>query len=152
MKRSRTTFLRSLKANDPQLDVSSLIDVCFLLLIYFIVTTTIVKQEQDLDLRLPEPGGISLDTSPYVIQVAADGEISVNPDSFPEVVAFAHEGSELSILSDRLRLVRAAYGNEVMVHLRVSEGVGYQRFVDVLNCLTGQRIEKTTIVDLVSEI
>ena len=38
---------------DPELDISSLIDVSFLLLIYFIVTSTLQKRETDLGITLP---------------------------------------------------------------------------------------------------
>ena len=38
---------------EPALDISSLIDVCFLLLIYFLVTSTIKPRESDLGLQLP---------------------------------------------------------------------------------------------------
>ncbi|MEJ6727555.1 MAG: biopolymer transporter ExbD [Akkermansiaceae bacterium] len=151
MRRSRTQSFRRLTPDDPQLDVSSLIDVCFLLLIHFIVTTTIVKKEQDLDLGLPEPGTMILESSPFVIQVAQDGEITVNPDIFPEVVASAGSGSDLNELKDRLRLIQYGHGNDVVVQLRVDEEVDYQRFVDVLNCLATQGIEKTAIVDLESD-
>ena len=34
-------------------DVSSLIDVCFLLLVFFMVTVTIAPRESDLELKLP---------------------------------------------------------------------------------------------------
>ena len=38
---------------EPVLDISPLIDVAFLLLIYFLVTTTLQKSEADLSLVLP---------------------------------------------------------------------------------------------------
>ena len=38
---------------EPELDISSLIDVCFLLLIYFLVTSTITPRETDLGMSLP---------------------------------------------------------------------------------------------------
>ena len=38
---------------DPELDISSLIDVCFLLLIYFIVTSSVTIRESDLAMSLP---------------------------------------------------------------------------------------------------
>jgi biopolymer transport protein ExbD len=38
---------------EPGLDISSLIDVCFLLLIYFLVTSTITPRESDLGMALP---------------------------------------------------------------------------------------------------
>ena len=111
-----------------------------------------MKQEQDLDLLLPEPGRAVLESAPFVIQVARDGEISVNPDVFPEIVAFAGSDSELPELKERLRLAQYGHGNDVVVQLRVDERVDYQRFIDVLNCLTAQGIEKTAIVDFPSSI
>lgn len=152
MKRSRSISRRILKTAEPQLDVSSLIDVCFLLLIYFIVTTTIVKKEQDLDLSLRGEGLAGLEREPYVIEITSAGEVLVNPDIFPEVVASADSGSELPVLKDRLMLVQDSHGNDLMVQLRVAEGVDYQRFVDVLNCLTRLKIENAAIVDLASDI
>ena len=39
--------------NDPELDISSLVDVAFLLLIYFLVTSTLRPDETDLSIVLP---------------------------------------------------------------------------------------------------
>ncbi|MDB4644268.1 biopolymer transporter ExbD, partial [bacterium] len=63
----------------------------------------------------------------------------------------AGSGSDLNELEDRLRLIQYGHGNDVVVQLRVDEEVDYQRFVDVLNCLATQGIEKTAIVDLESD-
>lgn len=41
------------KSTGSMLDVSSLIDVCFLLLIYFLVTSTILPPESDLGMKPP---------------------------------------------------------------------------------------------------
>ena len=40
--------------SDPNVDISPLIDVAFLLLIYFLVTASLLKQEADLGLALVE--------------------------------------------------------------------------------------------------
>ena len=50
---------------DPPMDISPLIDVAFLLLIYFLVTTTMLKQEADLGLALP--GLASLNNQPVEV-------------------------------------------------------------------------------------
>jgi hypothetical protein len=44
--------IRSRRRCQPALDISSLIDVCFLLLIYFLVTSTITPRETDLGMAL----------------------------------------------------------------------------------------------------
>ena len=60
----------------PGLDISSLIDVCFLLLIYFIVSTSIKASEQDVSLRLPD--GLSKTASeiePYLVKIDERGAL-----------------------------------------------------------------------------
>ncbi|MFT6596748.1 MAG: biopolymer transport protein ExbD, partial [Akkermansiaceae bacterium] len=50
---SRHKKMQPPEEDEPALNISSLIDVCFLLLIYFIVTTQIVRKEQELSTSLP---------------------------------------------------------------------------------------------------
>lgn len=49
---ARHKKLETVEDEDPKLDISSLIDVCFLLLIYFIVATSLI-QERKLDMSMP---------------------------------------------------------------------------------------------------
>ena len=69
-----------LEANeDPELDISSLIDVSFLLLIFFIVTSTLLKREQELTLTLPTTPNPSTELNdPLLIEISEDGKISVD--------------------------------------------------------------------------
>lgn len=46
---ARHKKLEMVEDEDPKLDISSLIDVCFLLLIYFLVATSLI-QERKLDM------------------------------------------------------------------------------------------------------
>ena len=68
---------------DPVLDISPLIDVAFLLLIYFLVTTTLQKSEADLSLVLP---GVEKSDSKEVkidqmlVAINAEGLILVNEE------------------------------------------------------------------------
>ena len=66
----------------------ALIDVCFLLLIYFLVTTTIVKKKQNISLLLPLTCLLNAGFPPFLIALAENGEVSVNSDISPEIVAF----------------------------------------------------------------
>lgn len=148
MRRNRTASRRRFQTDEPYLDVSSLIDVCFLLLIYFLVTTTIVKNEQDLDMRLPEDSSQILERPPFVIVLAENGEVSVNPDIFPEIVALPGGDRGLPKLAERLDLIVRSQGEDAMVQLRIARGVEYQRFIDVMNCLAKEGISQTAIADL----
>jgi biopolymer transport protein ExbD len=63
--------------SEPALDISSLIDVCFLLLIYFLVTSTIKPRESDLGMALPaaNPSTEQPDIDPLFIKIEASGAI-----------------------------------------------------------------------------
>ena len=68
---------------EPALDISSLIDVCFLLLIYFLVTSTIKPRESDLGLQLPgvsEPTTEQPKIEPMLIFVEESGGIYVGQE------------------------------------------------------------------------
>ncbi len=120
---------------DPALDISSLIDVAFLLLIYFIVTTTLTKQEADLGLVLP---GISAETSKPVkvdqmmIRITPDQAVLVND----EVSDSDPDDRRLPNLTERLERYAASAeiaGSEAMVVIDCADDALEQRFVDVLN-------------------
>ena len=121
--------------SEPELSMSPLIDVGFLLLIYFLVTTTLSKQELDLNLLLP--GVASVESEPVkgdqmMIKIGGDSTISINE----EVVASNPLDRELKALSDRLASYAGTAklaGSEAMVVIACSDEAPEQRFVDVLN-------------------
>ena len=46
--------------NAVKVDLSSLVDMSFLLLVYFLVTTTLLAKEQDMPMVLPGSAGVVL--------------------------------------------------------------------------------------------
>ncbi len=142
---------------DVVLDISSLIDVCFLLLIYFLVTSTIQPREQDLPLTLPSNGGTSdkqLPIAPMLISVTKAGSgfaITVNKTE-PLDNEVVGERRALPKLTESL----IAYNNmakssesEPLVQLFIEPDVDQQTAMDVLNCLKLADINSVTfaIVD-----
>jgi biopolymer transport protein ExbD len=146
MRRQRS---RSLPLDEPQTDVSSLVDVSFLLLIFFLVTSTLLKRENDLPLTLPTPGHASaIPALPLWIEVAADGSVSLGRDEGALRVADPSAGSSLEELSVHLKVARdAARPEPLPVVMRVADHAAQQRFIDVLNCLAGVGIESVTMVE-----
>jgi len=72
----------------PEVQMSPLIDVVFLLLIFYAVTTQFVSDER-LKLKLPEAKtaeseGAGQEESPPEVMVAADGTIWINDEIVPE--------------------------------------------------------------------
>lgn len=146
-----------LEDDEPTLDISSLIDVCFLLLIYFIVTTTIAPREQDLNMALPSSGssGIPLDVSPMFIKVEQSGKISINPGPAAETVESDPNSRLLPELTSRLISYVAsadAAGQEPVVQIHADGQAEQQRVIDVLNSLTGVGIKSVTFTDLVDQL
>jgi len=71
--------LQSKRAEDPELNLTSLIDVVLLLVIFFMISTTFV-QEGRLRVELPEASSAAADRSrqPLVVTITAQGSYRVN--------------------------------------------------------------------------
>jgi len=72
-------FLKE-QEEDVGLSLTSLIDVIFLLLIFFIVTTTLIDPTKKLDLQLPEAKAASPDSKsiPVTIELGRRGAVTLN--------------------------------------------------------------------------
>ncbi len=80
--------LAPLRQHKPEIQMSALIDIVFLLLLFYAVTTTFVTDER-LKLKLPEAetaedAGVSRDERPPEVKVAADGTIWIDDRIVPE--------------------------------------------------------------------
>ena len=117
--------LAPLRQHKPEIQMSPLIDVIFLLLLFYAVTTTFVSDER-LKLKLPEAktaedAGISRDERPPEVKVAADGTIWIDDRIVPE-----------SQLEDRIReLVERAPDDGII--LKGDKGADYGVVVHVLD-------------------
>ncbi len=138
---------------DPALDISSLIDVCFLLLIYFLVTSSISPTERDLGMTLPaaNPSTEMPDIEPLFIKIEASGAIytGVGPgqqmaDSDPSV-------REVPLLSGQLDMYASAAkaaNTTPLVQIYADGSASQQRVIDVLNALAGVGISSVTFTEL----
>lgn len=145
---------KEVELDEPGLDISSLIDVCFLLLIYFLVTTQIVRKEQELSTALPAvaPSQAPPDISPLFILLEANGNISIKEESGSIILIESNAASrELPNLSERLASYKSAAnlsGSKALVQIRVDGDAVQQRVTDILNALAGAKITEITFTDL----
>lgn len=137
--------------DEPNLDISSLIDVCFLLLIYFIVTSTINPTEKDLPMTIPsqQPSDEKPDIEPMLISVLASGQVTVNKT---EPLDGGAEGRErvLPLLSARLNEYSAmakSGDSKPIIQIYASPECPQQQIIDVLNCIRGADINTVTFTD-----
>jgi biopolymer transport protein ExbD len=139
---------------DPELDISSLIDVCFLLLIYFIVTSSVTIRESDLAMSLPaaNPGKEQPKIEPMFIRVDAAGVIYTGVGAGQQQLDSDSSVREVPLLDSQLDLYSAAArsaGSNPLVQVYVDPGATQQRVIDVLNSLAGAGISSVTFTDLV---
>jgi len=66
-------FRQNQTEEEPQLNLTPLIDVVFLLLIFFMVSTTFNKQSE-ISIELPEASGKPLKTDKFVIEIEIDNQ------------------------------------------------------------------------------
>jgi biopolymer transport protein ExbD len=119
---------------EVSVDISSLIDVSFLLLIYFLVTSLIAKPELDLRAALPSDIPSPEKRVPEVVRVSLDeqGKVAL----FGKVTDVAGAGRELPGLLaelERLVLVRRHMGEGISVVLQAHDEARHQQLVDVMN-------------------
>lgn len=126
-----------LKTRD-KVDLTSMIDVVFLLLIYFMVTTTILKQESDIAIRLPTSMPASSDAplpEEHVIDILSDGGILFN--GAPVAEAEAHKLPELVALLTKIRESSERAGFKTLILVNPADTTEHQSIVNVLNaCVT----------------
>lgn len=131
------------------MDISPLIDVAFLLLIYFLVTTTLQKSEADLSLTLP---GVAQEDSREVkidqmlVQIDPSGVVIVND----EVTDTDPNDRELKNLTERLSRYSASAqvaNTETQVIIDCDEDAVGQRFIDVLNVCAKADIKNVSLAN-----
>ena len=66
-------MLRTKRDNDLDLNITPLIDVVFLLLIFFMVSTTF-QRESEITIELPESSGDAVEKEKTVIEVSVDSQ------------------------------------------------------------------------------
>jgi|AntRauTorckE6833_2_1112554.scaffolds.fasta_scaffold12753_2 biopolymer transport protein ExbD len=138
----------------PQLDISGMIDVCFLVLIYFIVAMTVIPEERDLFIGIPPLGKTNDDQSPIspiVVSIDGTGAVSSGENASKRLLDMDPASRDLPLLLSELEVYTSAArsaGDDPGVFLRVDENVGQQRFIDVLNVLAKLGIADVTFEDL----
>ncbi len=135
--------------DDPEVTVASLIDMVFLLLIYFMVTASLVKPEADLGIRLPgmlaQAQAVELPDE-QMIEIRENGRVILNDREYDS--PDSQELPELVALLIRYRLSSEAAGNEPMVTIWADDNVTHQRTIDVMNACAQAGIKNVTFTAL----
>lgn len=116
--------LRTQLDEQPSLNLTSMIDVLFLLIIFFMVGTKFTEMERKIGLKVPQVSNVEALTSApekKVVNVYRDGQITLD-----------REAVTIDELSRRLSAARSQY-EDLGVLVRGDGGGEFQHVAEVLN-------------------
>ena len=84
----REQLARASSQDEKEIDLTPLLDVVFIMLIFFIVTSSFVKEPGvELDKPITKTGGL-LDRAPIIFAVDQNGDVHYNKEKIPVNKAF----------------------------------------------------------------
>ena len=126
--------LKKRRASRPQMAIAPMIDCVFLMLIYFMVSASLQRQEADVSFQLP---GVVEQTEPLampdeqIIEIDVNGQVVVNEYLYdsPGSVHFV----ELTAMLSRFKQASDASRNEAIVSIAPDGSVSHQTIVKVMD-------------------
>lgn len=128
--------LRTDSLEEPQLNLTPMIDIVFLLIIFFMVGTRFSEIEQQYDVELPTAAPVEpMSSRPdaLVLNVNRNGSVAIS-------------GEEISLneLRTRLEAARKAYAEQAVLIRGDGEGM-YQAVVDVMDVCHQAKIHRFSL-------
>lgn len=131
-----------------EMQMGPMIDMVFLLLVFFMVTAKPIKQESDINIGLPgtvaQEEALDIPDEQRII-VRADGQVVLN-DLTMDTPTSAELPSLVSTLK-RFKESSDANKSEALVTIDAEDGSRHQRIVDVLNACAKAEINGVTFAD-----
>ena len=127
--------LRGRNKINPEFNMSSMTDVVFLLLIFFMIASTLAKQLNTIDVQLPQAKGKTENRSTVAVTIDQSGHFFIDEQRVPK-----------SAFTQRLisRLTKAA--NKSIV-LRAEKKVAVEEVVYVMNVANQNGVKVVLAVD-----
>ncbi len=126
--------------------IAPMIDVVFVIMLYFMVMAGAVQVENAHNTKLPGTVQVENSDTPMpdeiAIRIEDDGQVSLNEDALdgPEVKLLPELANNLN----QLRISSEASRSEVLVTIYANEQAKYERVVDVLDALSRAQISNVT--------
>jgi len=138
-------WLDELINEKTELQIAPLIDVVFLLLIYFMVSSSLKRSEADLSLSLP--GQVAQTETlempdEQIIEVLSDGAIVLNGEAYNDLHKKDLHRLEKTLL--RYREASALLGTPAMITIAPDDASVHERIIDALNACAGAKIKNVT--------
>lgn len=117
-------FRGRIQPDAPGFQIAPMVDIVFLLLIFFLVTWNFARQETELDVKVPtakEGKETRRSVGEVILNVKSDGSIVMNRRTFTP-----------DALKEALSRISQLYPDQAVV-LRGDENTDYKHIVDVLD-------------------
>ena len=128
--------LRTESLEEPQLNLTPMIDIVFLLIIFFMVGTRFSEIEQQYDIELPTASAVQPMTSrpdALVLNVARSGTVAMNGVAL-----------DMAELQTKLEEAREKYPDQAVLIRGDGEGI-YQSVIDVMDTCHRAKIQKFSL-------
>ncbi|QHI70758.1 ExbD/TolR family protein [Tichowtungia aerotolerans] len=128
-----------------ELQIAPLIDVVFLLLIYFMVSSSLKRSEADLSMSLPSAVAQTQELKmpdEQIIEVLANGHIVLNDREYTDPNKADLEDLERTLT--RYREASALMNTPAMITIAAEDNSLHERVIDVLNACAGAQITSVT--------
>jgi biopolymer transport protein ExbD len=128
--------LRTASLEEPQLNLTPMIDIVFLLIIFFMVGTRFTEIEQQFNVELPTAATlppVTREPDPLVVSVSRTGEFAVNGDVLT-----------LTQLKTLLTDAQKAYADQAILIRGDGDGQ-YQAVIDVMDLCHQTNIRKLSL-------
>ena len=122
-------FQKHVEEAKLELQIAPLIDVVFLLLIYFMVTATLIKKEGDISFKLPAEAP---NTSLPIIPVEVIIEITIDGAVVADGIRYSPNDKLVSALEGTKRLAEAQSA-PFYVNILPNEDSVHERVIDVMD-------------------
>lgn len=122
-------FQPEIDEQEFEINLTSMLDIAFLLLVFFVTTASIIKLEQDLEIELPKQGQIKAKAPPA-------RPVSVNVRNLPQGKAeYRVENEPMSLSTLTAHLSRAKVRNkDQAVVIRGDRRVKWEHVAAVMGC------------------
>jgi biopolymer transport protein ExbD len=142
-------WINELINEKADLQIAPLIDCVFLLLIYFMVSSSLKRSEADLSFSLPgqiaQAGSLQMPDE-QIIEIHADGTIVLNNKIYADPAKADLLNLEYTLLRYReaSRLARTS----AMITIAADDDSLHERVIDVLNACAGAGVTNVTFGDI----
>lgn len=136
------------ESSAPGFQIAPMIDVTFVIMLFFMVMAGTLKVERELSIQLPKSCDsgktVTFPAEEITIGIENDGAVTMNEEVFD-----SPQDKKLPALTRTLQRVAVSSAQQqqkVLVTLRAEEQASYERIIDVLNSLYKAAITNVTFV------